>query len=234
MPTMDEGKERNFDAFNQYMMHMLQSSEDLTKSLGPLKQQIVNFYIAIFTALVGGGILVATTVTDTSLKFSILALDLIITAGIGMLSYIWILNIAVSAVREGFFRVFLYKYFRDLSPSVFEKYGLEDSLTWYTRAFSRRDFIQAADLVTLFALAMFSSCLLAGAGYFLSSVATVGGGNILFSVGIGLACLVTTIALWLLAVKKMRAHRDTAHELFEMYHGDRTGSPKSNKMKSAP
>jgi hypothetical protein len=148
------------------MMHMLQSSEDHTKGLSALKQQIVNFYIAIFTALIGGGVLVATTVTDAPLKFSILALDLIITVGIGILSYIWILNITVTAVREGFFRVFLYRHFHDLNPSAFTKYGLSDLLNWYTRAFNRRNFIQAADLVTLLSLAIFSSCLLAGAGYF--------------------------------------------------------------------
>jgi hypothetical protein len=231
MSATDKVEGTNFDAFNQYMMHMLQSSEDHTKSLSALKQQIVNFYIAIFTALIGGGVLVATTATDDLLKSSILALALIITAGIGILSYIWILNTLVAAVREGFFRVFLYKYFRDLNPLAFAKYGLSDRLNWYTRAFNRRNFLQAADSITLLSLGIFSSCVLAGAGYFCSS-AIAGVGNILFSFVIGLACFIVAMTLWLLALKKMREFQKTAYELFEKYHSEHNAPSQMNKAKS--
>jgi hypothetical protein len=40
------------------------------------------------------------------------------------------------------------------------------------------------------------------------------------------------MALWLLALKKVKEYRNTAHELFEKYHSDRNEALKISKAES--
>jgi hypothetical protein len=226
----DTGKndKNNFEAFTQFVMHVMQSSEESTRGQSAIKQQVINFYLAIFTALIGGAIVVITNITDNQLKLAILTLDLAVISGFGMLSFATILNTIVGSTREGFLRVFLYQYFRDLNPNSFEKYGFSQLLSWHRKAFDRKSYIQLVDILELISLSLFSSCLLGGAAYTLSSLIN-GAGSIPFSIFTGFLCIIAAITLWVRALRAIADRKDEAMKLFAKYHIEVKTSNLQNK-----
>ena len=81
------------ESFDKYMMYSLESSQKYSMLMKQRIQQTINYFLGIFTALVGGGVVVLTTVKVESLKLSILTFDLAIMVGVGTLGSV--------AVRRG-------------------------------------------------------------------------------------------------------------------------------------
>jgi hypothetical protein len=169
---LDTGRDHSSEpgknqTFNEYMLSTLQRSHEFMIKVGERDQQAINFFMVLFTALGGGAIAIVTNVQNEFLKLLFLSLDLATIAGFGILTYVWIVQSIFERAQEGFFQFFLHKYFRDIDPISFQKYGLSTLLFYYRTPFavkiSQTSF--NAHSVNLLLLTIFSSVLLSIASY---------------------------------------------------------------------
>jgi hypothetical protein len=210
------------ELFDDFMLHRLASSEDYIWKLVERNQHAVNFYLAVFTALIGGAVFVIINIQNETMRLTALALDLLVTSGFGFLTYLWLISGMASVVEEGVIVAFLSKYFSDKNPSDFEKYGLSEFSTWYTRlndSYSPSITQAGASAATLISLILSSSLLISGA-VFAGWKALAGQSNIFLSAIFGLACMIGMIVAFRIYQKKVRKTWNKGKSLWHKHHID--------------
>jgi len=206
---------------NEYMMNTLQSSWEFSARLEKRSNTSGQLFLTLFTALAGGGVVVVTAKLDEILMFKILTLDLGAIAGFGILTYVWVLASVVQQLQEGFLQFFLHKYFRDIDPAAFEKYGLSELLTFYRKVYDKnyKGPAQTAAFFSLLTLGIFNSFLLGCAAYTGWRVCNTIE-NIPFAFLIGIVSLVGMVIIWLIARKKIERDRATGLKIIKKHHSN--------------
>jgi hypothetical protein len=211
-------KRTTSQAFHDYMLLELQLSVDNSKRIDNRSEKVIDLFLALFTALAGGGVVVLTTVQDRFLASSILALDLILITGIGILTYVWVLVAIIQRHQERIIRYHIQRYFQDLDPAKFEKYGRGIVLNAYRTVLENRKFIlkdanfNFARSVSLLILVIFNGTTAGGAMY-AGWVALVGSENILLSIAIGILCVVTLIVMWGMTLRSLQKSRVASQKI---------------------
>jgi hypothetical protein len=215
-PTRDQLK-----AFKEYMLSNLQSSRNFHARLEQRNQQAINFFLAMLTALGGGAIVIITSVPDQTRSQLFLGLDFLFMAGFGLLTYFWLLVSFADGMQEGFYQFFLHKYFRDLNPDAFEKYGLSTLLTWYSQAYDKnfKSTSRFANVFTMLLLVFFTGIMGTVAIYMVMS-ALLGKGYLLISIGAGIASLVLMGLLWWFFFKRISKFRVIVQEIIKKNHSE--------------
>lgn len=216
--TVKNGSNQIFD---DYMMDALRSSIDWVEETRQKNQQAISYFLTLLTALVGGGVVVVTTITDEFLKLSILTLDFGLIAGFGTLVYIWMLAFITQTKQESYLQFFLHKYFRDKDPDSFTKYGLSKLLVSYRKTYDEKSSpsLSLSTSVSLLVLPVFSACLIACAGYTGWRVFTRKE-NILFAIIIGIVYLAVMTFIGLRTRKRIFKLYDEGLEIFKAYHSN--------------
>lgn len=218
---MEQPTKGQLHAFNEYMLNTLQSSRNYHARLEQRNQQTLNFFLVMLTALGGGVIAIISNVPDQAKSQLFLALDFFFMAGFGLLTYFWILTSFADGMQEGFFQFFMHKYFRDMDPVAFEKYGLSALLTWYNQAYDKnyRSSTRVANTVTLLSLALFTGIMFAVAIYMALS-SFLGKGYILVSIGTGVASLAIMGLVWRAFLKRIAKFRAIVQGIIKQNHSE--------------
>jgi len=195
---------------DDYMLKLLEHSIDNSKRHEERSDKAIQLFMALFTALAGGGVAILTGVQDVILKSSILAFDLMVMTGFGVLTYIWVLSSSVTREMDWMERYFLYKYFHDQAPSIFEKYGQTVySLNVYLptlQSKSTQSPLVIASSVSLATLIIFNSETSAGVGY-TASLALSGVGSVPIAIIAGAICAAALVVIWWVAWKNSQANK---------------------------
>jgi hypothetical protein len=221
---LDTGRDHSSEpgknqTFNEYMLNTLQRSHEFMIRVGERDQQAINFFMILFTALAGGAIAIVTNVQNEFLKLLFLSLDLATIAGFGILTYIWIIQSVFERTQEGFFQFFLHKYFRDIDPVSFQKYGLSELVfyyrTPYTIKISQTSF--NAHSANLLLLTIFSSVLLSISSY-ISLILFVGETEIIIPTIIGISCASAMTIMRVILYKIVSKNQDKGRAILLKYH----------------
>ena len=212
-------RELSQEAFDQYMLASLQRSSEFTHRLKQESYSSIQLFLTLLTGLAGGIIVIFTTVDDDFLKFSLMGIIFLFAAGFGTLTYLWLLSSYAYAIGEQTLRFFLEKYFRDLNPEAFDKYGMTILLLPYSQ-FQEKGFFSPArrtSFLSLYILAFFASLLMTSAG-FMGSWAITGSWNLLFPILLGILWFIILIAIERFYDRRVKQKSKRAYEIFTNHH----------------
>jgi hypothetical protein len=212
--------EFNKKAFNQYMMAALQRSSDYSQDMLRQSYNAIQLLFTILSALAGGLILTLTTVTDVYLFHSIAGLIFLFASGFGTLTYVWLVTLIFQQRKESLIRFFLEKYFHDLNPNDYQKYGLSKLFVPYRRYIDESIFSPGKiTSLSLISLAIFSSLMLSISSSFGLLLLLITKNNMIqMSILSGLILFVILIVVDRTHQKALKRDYDLANEIFLTYH----------------
>lgn len=210
------------ETFNQYMLNTLERSSDYTYHLKQQTQNTIQLLLSLITALIGGTIVIISTIDDETLKRSLISLILFAACGSSTLAYIWVLWSVYSELNERPIRFFLEKYFRDINPIAYEKYGLSRVFGPYYRLQDQMEFLGLGKSrsISLYALAFLASVVISAAVYTFGSF-LLPTWRIIISIGFGVSwCIALVFAERLLRYRVKNSY-SSAKEILDEFHNVR-------------
>lgn len=215
---LNHQEELSLDLFNQFLLASLEATNQYIQSFANKRQQAINFFIAIFTALTSASVVILTTVQDDSLKLTLLALVLFALGVYSLLTYYWLLTLWGYLRHEAYTRSVLYRYFASLNPISFEKSGLLDMSSEYSRMFTNRLGTQEPVVFLVYLLLqLFGSLLLAVATY-LIWYSYLGFANMTLSAIVGFIALSISIALRINISQTVRKDHELAQNIISKHY----------------
>jgi len=218
-------------AFHEYILNRLENTSDYRARLEIRNQQAINFFLVMLTALGGGGIVIYTkNAIDPISKLLLLGLVLLVMAGFGFLTFMWILTSGAEGIRMVYIQFFLHKYFRDMDLNSFNKYGLSSKLThWYWWDFDNnyRPDLPPANKITLLVLAGITDIMFAfavGICVYAETSKLPSIANIIIAVGAGVGVAVayamSTKGRWKAAFQEIANLHDEMLTIIKDYHSE--------------
>ena len=207
--------------FDEYMINALQRSSDYTQRMVRQGYNAIQLLLTLLTALTGGLIIVITTVGDQFLTLLLVTLLVGFAAAFCALTYMWILALTFQEKRERIVRFFLEKYFRDINPFLYEKYGLSELYGLHNGIKQQQNFLPAdeASFLSLLALAIFSSLLLSISIY-TGWLAITNLRNVLLPVTIGTIFFIVLFAIERYLQKQIKKEFKNAQIILQTYHSE--------------
>jgi hypothetical protein len=122
MQSDDQQSSRD-NKFFQYMMASHELSVETSKRVETRVDRSIDLFLALITALFGGALLILTSQQDVRTKEILISLIFFVAVGVGFLTYNWFFYGIVASREERVVRYFIHRYFKDLNPDQFRKYG---------------------------------------------------------------------------------------------------------------
>lgn len=228
----------NDQILDEYIMNSIQWCYDYAERTAVRKQQAINFYMVMFSALVSGVALIFTTSQNDTLKLTSLIIASAIISGFGILTYFWILESEAERISESFFLFWLHKYFRDKNPYSFENYNLH-RMVYHYNAFDRKtaSSISPAGYATFSILIIFSSLSFSLFTYILIDKllgVTIGTSSMLISFILGSVCLSLMISLLIIVIKRLEFDRCEGEKILMSFHQERHPKDKAAYLSHKP
>jgi hypothetical protein len=233
-----EKKIESAHVLDDYMLKLLEHSINNSKRHEERSDKAIQLFMALFTVLAGGGVAILTSGHAVTLKLSVLAFDLSVMTGFGVLTYVWVLSSNVTREMDWMERYFLFKYFDDRDHSNFEKYGQTAySLDVYRPTFedkSAQSPLVIASSFSLAALVIFDGVACAGAVY--TGLLALGIGSMPLAIALaiagGILCAVVLIFFWRLAWKNSQTNKTKGKEILK-HHKSSPPKPSPQPAHSA-
>ncbi len=189
--------------FYQYMLTELQMSLESSKRIENRADRSIDIFLAVFTALIGGAIAVIVTVQDQIVRASTISFILFIASGGGALTYVGLLSAIPRAAHERLVRYFIHRYFRDLSPEEFSKYGRDIVLNSHANSIYGKNnfgFVRSGFLLIL----MLFTCAAFTGSVYMGWIAVTGFLNVPTSMIAGILLFLVLTGLWVRAIREIR------------------------------
>lgn len=219
-----EAKEKPKHILHDYMLDTVNRIAIESKRAEERSDKAIQLFIGLLTAFFGGNVAVSTAVQDVSSKHWILSISLLIMAGIGLLTYMWILGANVLRHTFAMERYHLDMYFRDLDPVSYDKYGqtLYSLDIHYGAVKNGSGFASSLPLyLSIAALAVFNGVTF-GASVYIAWLELTAASNSVVSIASGLMLIVALGIFWYLSEKTISKKRSESQQLLKKYKLDKT------------
>ena len=214
-----EAKEKPKHILHDYMLDTVNRIAAESKRAEERADKAIQLFIGLLTAFFAGNVAVSTAVQDVSLKNWILSISLLIMAGIGLLTYMWILGANVLRHIFAMERYHLDMYFRDLDPISYDKYGqtVYSLDVHYGAVKDGSGFASSLPLyLSIAALAIFNGVIF-GSSVHIIWLELTAASNFFVSVASGLILIVALGIFWYLSERAISEKRHESQQLLKKY-----------------
>lgn len=218
-----EAKEKPKHILHDYMLDTVNRIATESKRAEERADRAIQLFIGLLTALFGGNVAVSTAVQDVSLKHWILSISLLIMAGVGVLTYMWILGANVLRHTFAMERYHLDMYFRDLDPMSYDKYGqtIYSLDVHYGAVKNGSGFASSLPLyLSIAALAIFNGTIFGSSVYIIWLELTVAS-NFIVPIASGLILIVALGIFWRLSEWSISEKRRASQQLLKKFKLDK-------------
>jgi hypothetical protein len=207
------------DVFEIYMVNALEGNIVESKRTEDRTEKALQLFMGLFTGLIGVAVVVYLNVQDTFLKHLLIGIILAIVAGLGGLTFAWMVVSDIYRKEFAMERYHLFQYFHDLDPITFEKYGQNiyslDIHRLHVFPDKSLDIVSLAISLSLVALMLLDIVTISAATYFVLMAFSLP--NILISSVAGLLVFFILAAIWSVGQKRNRLAKLESQELIKKY-----------------
>jgi hypothetical protein len=200
---------------DEYMFQILQSNKQQAIRAEDRSDKALQLFMTLLTALFGALVVLLINLEDDLQRNTLTSAGLLIIAGFGFLTFVWIAISNIARQQLALERFHLYQYFRDKDPVTYEKYG-QDIYTLNIHKdfmFPQKPFdnISLAVSLSLIALIIFDTVAIAGATYMALLALEIP--NLYIPIMVGLLMFGGLIGIWRMGQKRVQTDRLASHKL---------------------
>lgn len=203
--------------FETYMINALEGNIVESKRTEDRTEKALQLFMGLFTGLIGVAVVIYLNIQDIFSKYILISIILFIVAGLGGLTYSWMVVSDMYRKEFAMERFHLFQYFHDLDPVTFEKYGQNiyslDIHRLHVFPDKSPDIVSLAISLSLAALTILDTVIVALATYLMLMAFSIP--NILISTAAGLIVFFILLAIRSVGQKRNRFAKLASQKLVE-------------------
>lgn len=201
------------------MINALEGNIVESKRTEDRSEKALQLFIGLFTGLFGAGIVIYINVQDMFMKYLLMGIVLFVIAGLGGLTFSWMVVSDMYRKEFAMERFHLFQYFHDLDPVTFEKYGQNiyslDVHRLHIFPDKSSDIVSLAISLSLTALLLLDAVTMTVGTYLVLMAFSIS--NILISLLAGCLVFFILLAIWSVGRRRNRIAKLASQKLIKQF-----------------